>query len=308
MIKSTKIAVLGATSHIGKNLICKFLHDSSVTLFLFGRSYQKIADFVSTFGDVKTVNIIDDYDCINNFDYDVIINCIVLSPTDNSDYINFFLLAEKVDGWVFDYLYKVNPDALYINFSSGTVYGVHMQAHEKNSKLSLPVNNINHSDYCRIVKINSEAKHRAATNLRIVDIRIYGFFSRFIDIERDYFMSAVLKSLLHNEVLQTSPSDMCRDYIDPDDLINLIKCIMKEKNINTALDAYSKKEVLKFEILECFKVEFGLKYQISSSDFHTKHGKNDIYFSKFHLAQKFGYIPKYTALESLVKEVRQALK
>ena len=56
------------------------------------------------------------------------------------------------------------------------------------------INHISEADYYGIAKLNSEVKLRALKDLNIVDLRVFGYFSRFIDLEvtvfanRNYFL------------------------------------------------------------------------------------------------------------------------
>ena len=70
-----KIAILGATSHIAKNLVFNFKKSEKNILFLFARSKDKLDDFLKIFNCNEKINKIDINDFCNE-KYDAIINCI----------------------------------------------------------------------------------------------------------------------------------------------------------------------------------------------------------------------------------------
>ena len=116
-------------------------------------------------------------------------------------------------------------------------------------------------DYYGIVRINAEAKHRAHRNLRIIDLRIFSYFSRYINLTDGYFITDVMEAILDNKVLVTDSTNIVRDYLHPEDLFSMIvKCVHAGK-INQAIDVSSSRPVAKQEILDYFTSEYGLKYR-----------------------------------------------
>jgi nucleoside-diphosphate-sugar epimerase len=118
-------------------------------------------------------------------------------------------------------------------------------------------------------------------------------------------MSEIVNCLLQGKEFITGPNNIVRDYIHPSDLHSLIvKCIEKKK-LNCALDVYSLKPASKFEILEEFKSQFGLKYNVESDVKGLNvTGSKDNYYSSYKKAEEIGYYPAHTSLESLVEETR----
>ena len=160
---SKKIAILGANSHIAKGLIEQFFVDGSYELFLFGRTIQRIESFVNIVKRGSSINHIHEYDLFSKYDYDVIINCVGLgTPVSLKAQIrDIFSITEKYDNMVFDYLRNV-PSSLYINLSSGAVYGNNFVKPVNLATCSLiNINSISEGDYYGIAKLNSEIKHRS---------------------------------------------------------------------------------------------------------------------------------------------------
>ncbi|MFA5275682.1 MAG: NAD-dependent epimerase/dehydratase family protein [Candidatus Omnitrophota bacterium] len=296
-----KIAILGATSHIAKGLICSFNKSNTHKLFLFARSPARLKEFLNESGLKKGV-VIGEFKGFPSYKYDVVINCVGAGTPNEfkNDISSIFRLTEDFDNIVISYLDKF-PRALYINFSSGAVYGkAFSKAAREGSICKLEVNNLKMQDCYSIAKINAEAKHRVRRDLNIVDIRIFSYFSRFIDLDSGYFLADVIKSIKEGKDLLTDSCDFIRDYIGKDDLFNLIRLIISRAPFNGFLDAYSKSPVSKFKLLEFFTKKYGLIYAIKDNiDFNCPTGKKNVYSSKFHAAAKIGYKPKFSSFETV---------
>ncbi len=76
-----KVALLGSTGHVGKNLTYYFGKEKNFELLLFSRNEKKLEKTISQF-ELKNNFTIRKYDEFNNLTYDVVINCVGLSdPT-----------------------------------------------------------------------------------------------------------------------------------------------------------------------------------------------------------------------------------
>jgi nucleoside-diphosphate-sugar epimerase len=307
------IVVMGATSHIAKNLIERFLRNGDDHMYLFSRSIDKLQQFLAAIGspgnDAYSVSM--DYKAFPSFSYDVIINCIGVETRNkhNCDFTRYFTVTEEFDGLAIRYLQNRNPDALYISFSSGAVYGRGFSSPaEERSVNSLPVNRVVPEDYYGIVRINAEAKHRAHSDLRIIDLRIFAYFSRYINLTDGYFITDVIEAILNNKVLVTDSANIVRDYLHPEDLFAmLIKCIDAGK-MNQAVDVNSSRPVAKQEILNYFSSEYGLKYEKqSSSENASATGAKSKYYSTCNRASQIGYIPQFSSMDTLKEEARYIL-
>jgi nucleoside-diphosphate-sugar epimerase len=305
-----RIAILGATGHIAKNLILYFSGEKKCELFLFSRNKDKVNKIIQRVNNKGTFSI-NTYDNFNKSNYDVIINCIGISDPNEikKNGISILTVTEHYDNKILNYLEK-SPSTLYINFSSGAVYGnafINPINHSTSSKLS--INNLKHGDFYSVSKIHSEAKHRALTNLNIVDLRIFGFFSRFIDPHDGYFMSEVIASIKNNKELQSNNINFIRDFVDPRDLYLLIKKIIQKRAINEAFDVYSKSPVSKFEILKTLSQRYGLKYAIKEKLSRiSPTGIKMNYYSNSRKAAKIGYVPKYSSIDTIINEIKYIIQ
>lgn len=307
-MKKKKIAILGATSHIAKGLILNFCKNDRHKLYLFARSPQKVSKFLLSTNS-NNGNFVSDLHEFGKEKYDAIINCVGIGDPVllEGQGVSIFELTETYDNMILDYLRK-NKSTVYINFSSGAVYGKEfLVAANVNSVNHICVNKIDPTHYYSIAKLNSEAKHRSYRDLRIVDLRIFAYFSRFIDPKAKYLMTEMINAIKERKVFLTGKNDIIRDYIGSEDLFSLVCCCIKKKT-NMVYDVYSRKPVRKFEILESFKKRFGLDYKVLETVKPTSiTGTKNIYCSKNKKAKKIGYIPKYNSLELLIKETESLL-
>ncbi|MBN2183162.1 MAG: NAD(P)-dependent oxidoreductase [Sedimentisphaerales bacterium] len=306
------IAILGSTSHIAKGLIKNFIEDDRSNLHLFTRSSEKVEAFLDSIGKSNGKNCVihEGYNDFLKCSYTVVINCVGVGTLrkPGNNHSSYFTVTEKYDNLIIEYLIK-NPVTLYISFSSGAVYGRKCSAPaEEHTTNSIQANNITPEDYYAIARLNSEAKHRSFKNLKIVDLRIFSYFSRFIDITDGYFVTEVLDCILNQKILITDSANIIRDYIHSKDLFSIIlKCIYAGK-INTAFDVFSTKPVEKREILDYFASEYGLKYEINRSLNHiSPTGSKNIYFSKYNNAVSIGYKPQFSSMDTISQESKHIL-
>lgn len=303
-MNSKKIAIMGATSHIAKNLIYYF-SDEDVDIELFARNRSSLIDFIKL--NISNPNriTVKDFEIFFDGNYDVIINCIgVGDPVVlNSMRGELLLLTERYDNLILEYLHK-NSNVIYINFSSGAAYGTDFSTSASKNKMSmLNINNITSADYYTVCKINSEVKHRGFSNLNIIDLRIFGFYSRFIKEDSPYFLNEVFNCLKEKKIFVTTEYDFIRDFVHPKDLCSLIDKIIDKKYINKSYDVYSLSPISKWEILNYFSEKYGLEIIIENDSVTASPtGIKYNYFSSSKLIEEIGYYPKYSSLESIVEE------
>lgn len=306
-----KIAILGATSHIAKGLIYNFCRLGQFELFPFARRPEAVNGFLAQVNIKKKlfVSKIEEF-FLNK--YDVVINCIGIGqPAKLKQEIStIFRLTEDYDNLIINYLKKY-PEALYINFSSGAVYGKEFSSPvEDGSYFSVPVNHIDPSYYYGIAKINSELKHRAFSSLNIIDLRIFAYFSRFIELSSNYFVTELILSIINKKEFVTNQEEFSRDYVHPADLFMLINKCINKRSFNSAFDVFSLKPVKKSEILDFFSNEYGLKYVVKKDTIvNSVTGNKKNYYSNYKEAEmKLGYTPKFNSLESIKAEAEYLLK
>ena len=308
-MKVKRIAILGATGHIAKSLIDKLCHTNRYELVIFCRSASRLNVFLTTISNPNMVSA-KQFSDFSHGEYDIIINCIGIgdpAKLKNAGII-IFRLTEKYDNMILDYL-EEHPLSLYINFSSGATYGTKFNISANDSTCNeLDVNHIVPSDFYSIAKLNAEAKHRAMVDFNIVDLRVFGYFSRFINLDAQYFMSEVISCVKEGKVLDTGRGDMVRDYVHPSDLVSLIEKCIDVQSLNDVFDVYSLKPVTKFKILEYFAKQYDLKYSIKGDmQISAATGIKDYYYSDYKKAGKIGYNPQFTSMDSIIEETELIL-
>jgi nucleoside-diphosphate-sugar epimerase len=308
------IVIMGATSHIAKGLIESFLHLQKDNLHLYSRSPNKVRQFLHLIGMADKTNYIlcSDYNRFLSGSYDVIINCIGVETRNSHDcdFTRYFTVTEEFDNLAINYLKNCNPDALYISFSSGAVYGKSFsKSVDETSVNCIAVNQITKQDYYGIVRINAEAKHRSHEDLRIIDLRIFSYFSRYINLTDGYFITDVIQAIRHNTVLYTDCNNIVRDYLHPDDLFMAIRACIGGGQINRAIDINSAEPIAKQEILNYFSSAYGLKYEKRSvAEKISATGAKRNYFSTATHAASIGFTPQRNSMESIRHEAAILLK
>jgi len=305
----SRIAIIGATSHIAKGLINSFLNSTDDFIYLFARNISGVNNFLESNKFKSDKYRVLSFDRFRDNLYDVVINCVGIADPGKQKEAgsSIFFLTETFDNMILDYL-KDHIETLYINFSSGAVYGTDFDKPvDSKSSAKIMVNDITDKDYYRITKLYSEAKHRSLKEYNIVDLRIFSYFSRFIDLESSFFMTDIVKSLLNKTEIVTTEVDTVRDYIGTEDLFRLVR-LVADKPFNGVWDCYSAAPVRKFEILDDFYVRFGLRFQINKSAAVLQStGSKNIYFSLNRKAEEFGYRPQKNSLECLIGETKLIL-
>lgn len=298
-----KVAILGASGHIAKNLI--FYMASKYNLVLFGRSSELLQQFL------RENNLIHQVTCMNygelhSEDYRVIINCTGIGDPQRlrEEPLGIFQVTEEIDNLILNYL-SVHKETLYINTSSGAAYcSDFINPSMPYTKTTLNVNCLETSDYYGICKLYSESKHRALSNLYIVDLRIFGFFSRFVNLNSTFLVTDLIKCINENREFVTNQVDIVRDYVHPQDLVNLIELIISKHQENATYDVYSSKPITKFEMIHHLQEHYGLKVNIINSEsMFSVTGAKLNYYSCNDRAKEIGYLPNFTSSDTIFKEI-----
>ena len=304
-----KIAILGVTGYVGRSLLREFfLENKKHKLFLFSRSKEKLHTHIPEVPK-KVEYSIHSYEEFHKEEYDVIINCTGVSsnPDTQKNPYELFKVAEDVDNLIIEYLYR-HATALYINISSGVVYGNNFEKSvDEKSITTLPPGFSQGGEPYAITKINAEAKHRALSMFNIVDIRVFGFFGSLVDTDSPFLMSEIVKSLRDKKVFITNKSNIIRDYVSAQDLLVFIKCIIKKGTMNDYFDIYSKKPISKFELLEALTKKYKLVYAVTKEKaIGRKIIAKNAYFSKSKKATKIlDYKPERTSLQAILGELER---
>jgi nucleoside-diphosphate-sugar epimerase len=264
--------------------------------------------FANSIG-IAPPNVTRDLVSLSKSKCDVLINCIGIGDPGKlmSAIGDFFTVTERFDTFAIDYLLS-NPKTLYINFSSGAAYCSDFNTPVDDATTSkIMINSIKPEHYYGITKLYGEIKHRALKELNIVDLRIFGYFSRFIDLRSKYLITDVINAINKREILQTSSIDIYRDYIHPSDLFQAIQMIISKGHRNESYDIVSKSPISKFKLFEFFEKQYGLQYQIVKTAGVQATGTKYYYYSVSNKLKKLGWKPNYTSAQVIKEESRELL-
>ena len=91
-----------------------------------------------------------------------------------------------------------------------------------------------------MAKLHAECRHRSRPELAIVDIRIFNYFSRTLDISARFLITDILRAIRDKEALKTSPEYIVRDFLHPSDFHKLVSALLSSPATNAVVDAYSR--------------------------------------------------------------------
>jgi len=301
-----RIAILGATSQIAQDLILSFSKYKDYDFSLFGRNVALLQKWINSesLSDKYQVQKYSEFD--NHQKYDVIINFVGIGDPAKAQKMgnDIFKITEQYDDMALEYL-KQHKKTKYIFLSSGAVYGGNYQEPvNKDSIATIDINNLKSTDWYTLAKLYAEAKHRSLSDLSIIDVRVFNYFSHTQDMNARFLITDIVRAIKNKEVFKTSVENIVRDFITPPDFYRLIQEIIDFKPINTALDCYTKSPVSKFYLLDELKSEFGLRYEIDKDiDIINATGGKINYFSINRTAKNIGYKPRCTSLGGIFKEI-----
>lgn len=297
------VLILGATSHIAKNLILNY--HSNYNLVLFARNIVSLTNFLNSECISVSSNQIWNTGefAFYNGNADVIINCIGFGTPSKvkSAGLDQFLLTEKYDNLILELMATKNG-LCYINFSSGAVYGTeHDKFIDMDSEFKIKMNNIVPDDAYRVSKLNAEAKHRSIPHFNIIDLRLFSFISQYIEMDTSFLICDMISKIQNDQVFETGRSDIVRDYIHPFDLCQFVTGCIETPFLNVALDLYSAAPLKKIQLIDFVQKKYQLQIRyIDTDDKISPTGIKNWYVSANHSAHSvISYTPKYTSLNAI---------
>ncbi len=301
-----RIALLGATGHIGKGIISKYPY-SEWQLSVFSRDLAQATRVCGGLSQGRGLVDIKEYGDFLAGEYDVVINA--AGPGDPAKIcesgLGIFEVTEHFDNLALQYLAN-HPTSSYINVSTGALYG---DAYEstacEDSLFSASLNKSGDKYYgYRVAKLNAEAKHRFLPQRAIADVRVFGYFSRFIDPDGGFFLSQIVRCLRNNEVFETGEEDFVRDYVGMDEITDFVGKLIVAGTPNNSYDIFSARPTTKWELIEVLQDRFGLLCRIPKG--HRKVCPPRI--SRYDRAIEIGYRSGRTSLDVIVSEVVEILR
>ena len=301
-----RIAILGANSQIAKDLLLSFSKKKKYEFSLFVRKAELLKKWINNKNLNKNYQVQEYSNFNNNQKYDLIINFVGVGDPVKAQNMgsDIFKITEQYDDMALDYV-KCNKETKYFFLSSGAVYGGDYEkpVNEKTVAM-IDINNLGPTNWYTIAKLYAEAKHRSLSDLPIVDIRVFNYFSHRQNMDTRFLITDIARAIKNKEVFKTSPNNIVRDFITPPDFYNLIRTIIDFKPINIALDCYTKSPVLKFDLLSEFGSKFGLKYEVDKDiDIVNATGAKLNYYSTNKIAKNMGYTPTNTSIDGVIQEI-----
>ena len=300
-----RIAILGATSQIAKDLVLSFAAHANHELRLFARRPEAVQEWMSYNGlsNLISVGNFDDFDVDEPFD--AILNFVGVGNPAQAVAMgaSIFDATLKYDEMALNYLSR-HPDCRYVFLSSGAAYGSNFeQPVDGNSRAVISINKLLPKDWYAVAKLHAECRHRSLPHLPIVDVRVFNYFSHTQDMSARFFITDILRAIQASETLLTSSDNIVRDYIGPGDFFRLVSLILESPATNDVVDCYTQVPVDKMTLLASMKERFGLLYEVSSTPAGVNAtGVKMNYFSMNRRAEMFGYAPSKNSLDSVLDE------
>lgn len=306
-----KISILGASSQIAQDLILSLSTRDKHTFLLFGRDTASLEDWVKREGlecqcQIKAYAEFDGCD-----NYDAIINFVGIGDPAKAQKMgsDIFKITEYYDNMALGYL-KQHKKTKYIFLSSGAVYGGNYQEPvDKDTIATMDINNLQPTDWYTLAKLYAEAKHRSLSDLSIIDVRVFNYFSHTQDMSARFMITDIVRAIKNRELFKTSANNIVRDFITPPDFYNLIQAIIDCNSTNMALDCYTKSPISKFNLLHELKSVYGLEYEIEERvNIINATGRKMNYYSLDRAAEDIGYKAKYTSIDGVLQEMDLAIR
>lgn len=304
-----RIAILGATSQIAKDLISSFSFAKDHQLHLFARRPDQVIQWLTLVG-WSGPYLVDDFSEFGKQEFDAVINFVgVGNPAQALAMGNsIFDITLHFDQMVLDYL-KIYPKCRYLFLSSGAAYGSSFnEPVNRETPAVVAINNLAQQEWYGVAKLHAECRHRSQPELSIIDIRVFNYFSRTQDMSARFLITDILRAIRHETVLKTSSDYMVRDYIHPSDFYKLVIALLTSPATNAVVDCYSKASVDKPTLLATMQEQYGLQYEIVSTAIAINAtGSKPYYYSQNTRAADFGYLPTMTSLEGVIEEMNALL-
>jgi len=299
-----RLAILGATSQIARDLIVSFSAIEDKHLHLFARRTDDVAKWLETVG-LTGRYLVSDFKEFGKQEFDAVINFVgVGNPAQAVAMGNsIFDITLRFDEMVLEYL-QSHPACRYLFLSSGAAYGSKFdEPANRNTKAVVAINDLAPHEWYGVAKLHAECRHRAHPELSIFDIRVFNYFSHTQDIEARFLITDILRAIRDKTVLKTSPDCVVRDFLHPSDFYKLVSSLLAVPATNASVDCYTLAPIDKLTLLAAMQEEFGLQYEATSSSVSVNAtGVKPHYYSLNKRAADFGYQPSLTSLRGILLE------
>jgi nucleoside-diphosphate-sugar epimerase len=305
-----RLAILGASSQIAKDLICSIAVAGIYQPILYARDTSGVKAWLARVGLADRYKVLP-YSTYGEAEHEAVINFIGVGDPSRAAAMgnSIYDITLEYDQMVLRELHR-NPQRRYLFLSSGAAYGsTFLQPADERTQAVISINALAPQEYYSVAKLHAECRHRGMPQLLIVDLRVFNYFSRTQDVGARFFITDIVRAIQAGTVLQTSPDHMVRDYLHPDDFYQLVDCVLQAPPQNTAVDCYSRAPVEKTALLASMSSHFGLRYEIVPGLAAPVNatGAKPYYYSRNHKAASFGYQPAYSSLDTVLTETAAIL-
>lgn len=306
-----RIAILGASSQIAKDLIGSFATEGRDGLLLYVRDVDGMSDWLQRRGLAGRCSV-HLHEAYGREAHDAVLNFVGVGDPRRAAAMGASILevTQRFDDLALAQLER-HPERRYVFLSSGAAYGnVFDKPATAETPSCLPINHIGPQDYYAAAKIHAEVRHRARPAQPIVDLRVFNYFSRHQAVDARFFVTDIARAIRDRQVLSTSAGHMVRDYLNPSDFHRLVACVLDAPPANAVLDCYSRAPVDKPTLLEAMRDRFDLRFEIAApgaADIPNATGTKPHYYSLNRAAERFGYDPAWSSLEGVVREMAALL-
>lgn len=304
-----RIAILGATSQIARDLAVSVAAAGEGDLHLFARRPEDVKKWLASVG-LEGRYPADDFSVFGEREFDAIINFVGAgNPAQVMAMGNsIFDVTLRFDEMALDYL-RTHPACRYLFLSSGAAYGSKFnEPATRNTPAIVAINDLSPQEWYGVAKLHAECRHRSHPELAIVDIRVFNYFSRTQDISASFLITDILRAIRDKTVLKTSPDYIVRDFLHPSDFYKLVRALLSSPKTNAVVDCYSRAPIDKPNLLKVMHKKFSLRYEITEAQagINATGGKPH-YYSLNTRAEDFGYQPAFTALDGILQEAEVIL-
>ena len=200
-------------------------------------------------------------------------------------------------------LLELKPEATYLYMSSGASYGSNfstpaVDANElpEISKFDLP------REMYGWIKRSAEVRHRSLPQYKIINLRIFGYASRNMDLNAGFLLSDLAKSLVTGVPARISSEITHRDFINPDFFYEVVNYCLENNLPNTSLDLVSTSPLGKHELVAALEGIFGLKVVWDETPSKSNSISKSNYFSQSTRLRESGVGINKSALEMVIDE------
>lgn len=301
-----RIAILGATSQIARDLIQSFSAQREHEWVLYTRRPEAVAQWLADVGLAGRHTVAAFKAFAKDQPFDAILNFVGVGNPAQAVVMgaSVFDVTAQYDEMALRHLRR-QPACRYLFLSSGAAYGSGFDAPaDAHTTAAIAINNLQPQDWYGAAKLHAECRHRALADLPIVDIRVFNYFSRTNDLAARFFITDILRAIRDRTTLHTAANYMKRDFLGPHDFHQIVACILAAPAQNLAIDCYTRAPIDKPEILLLMQQHFGLKYQVDlpQTDIPNGTGDKPHYYSLSRRAANLGYAPVHSSADNLVAE------